>query len=242
MSAKRNSPCMRMATTLSGEPAASFRVQNPSMTFRIRPPLPSSALDPRRICISLPAMAISRLHPDTTVLIVIDIQEHLVSTIIDRDRLVTNSAIMLRVASELGIPYFVTEQYPQGLGRTVDEIATAMTDPSRRVEKTRFSAAVDVITDQLATWRRSSVIICGIEAQVCVLQTVLDLQHLGYHCFLCTDAISAGQHGQIAPAIRRMERAGAIPSGVLSIMYELMGGSKHSSFRALLELAKQVKQ
>lgn len=187
-------------------------------------------------------MAIARLHPDTTVLIVIDIQEHLVPTIIDRDRLVTNSAIMLRVASELGIPYFVTEQYPKGLGRIVEEIDTAMTDPSRRVEKTSFSAAVEVITDQLATWHRSSVIICGIEAQVCVLQTVLDLQKLGYHCFLCTDAISAGQHGQIAPAIRRMERAGAIPSGVLSIMYELIGGSTHPSFRAILELAKLVRQ
>jgi nicotinamidase-related amidase len=187
-------------------------------------------------------MPSTRLHPDTTVLLVIDIQEHLVPNIIDSDRLISNSAILLRVASELGIPYYVTEQYPQGLGRTVDDIASAMTDPSRRVEKTSFSAAVSLILDQMATWRRTSVIICGIEAHVCVLQTVLDFQDAGYHCFLCTDAISAGQHGQIAPAIRRMERAGAIPTGVLSVMYELMRKSTHPSFRVLLELAKQVKQ
>lgn len=179
---------------------------------------------------------------DTTGLLVIDLQEKLVPTIVDRDRLITNSSIMLRMASELSMPYFVTEQYPAGLGRTIEEVASAMTDPSRRVEKTRFSAALDIITEQFISWRRSSVIICGIEAHVCVLQTVLDLQSAGFHCFLCTDAISANQQGQIAPAIRRMERAGAVSTGVLSVMYELMGDAAHPSFRSLLELAKEVRQ
>ncbi len=191
---------------------------------------------------TVPDMPAPRLTPDTTMLLVIDIQERLVPTIVDADRLITNSAILLRLASELTLPYFVTEQYPRGLGRTTEPIAAAMTDPSRRIEKTRFSAAVDIIKERMATWRRSSVIICGIEAHVCVLQTVLDLQEAGYHCFLATDAISASQFGQIAPALRRMEQAGATPSGVISIMYELMGDSQHPSFRALLDLAKQVKQ
>ena len=146
----------------------------------------------------------ARLNPDTTVLLVIDVQERLIPSIIDRDRLVTNCSVLLKMAAELGIPYFLTEQYPKGLGRTVDEVAQAMTDPSRRIEKTSFSAAVDLVTDQLAAWRRCSVIVCGIEANVCVLQTVLDLLDAGYHCFLCTDAISASHQGQIAPALRRM--------------------------------------
>jgi nicotinamidase-related amidase len=187
-------------------------------------------------------MPIARLDSDTSALLVIDIQERLLPTIIDCDRLVSNSAILLRMAAELGMPYFVTEQYPQGLGRTIDDIAHAMTDPSRRIEKTRFSAAVDLVIDQLASWRRRSILICGIEAHVCVLQTVLDLQELGYQCFVCTDAISASQQGQIAPALRRMERAGAIATGVLSVMYELMGDSKHQSFRTMLDLAKEVRQ
>lgn len=187
-------------------------------------------------------MPIPRLHAENTILLVIDIQEKLLPTIVDRDRLVTNASILLQMASELRIPYFVTEQYPKGLGRTIEEIDAAMTDPSRRIEKISFSASCDLILEQMAAWRRSSVIICGLEAHVCVLQTVLDLQSVGYHCFLCTDAISASQHGQIAPALRRMERAGAIPTGVLSIMYELMGNSNHPSFRRLLELAKEVKQ
>lgn len=187
-------------------------------------------------------MPIPRLTIDTASLLVIDIQEKLVPSIVDRDRLITNSSILLRMASELGMPYFVTEQYPAGLGRTIEEVASAMTDPSRRVEKSRFSAAIDLITDQFVAWRRSCVIICGIEAHVCVLQTVLDLQESGFHCFLCSDAISASQQGQIAPALRRMERAGAVSTGVLSVMYELIGDAAHPAFRSLLELAKEIRQ
>ena len=187
-------------------------------------------------------MPVTRLTIDTAGLLVIDIQEKLVESIVDRDRLVTNSSILLRMASELGMPYFVTEQYPAGLGRTIEEVTSAMTDPSRRVEKSRFSAAIDLITDQFVAWRRSCVIICGIEAHVCVLQTVLDLQEAGFHCFLCSDAISANQQGQIAPALRRMERAGAVSTGVLSVMYELIGDAAHPAFRSLLELAKEIRQ
>ena len=187
-------------------------------------------------------MPTPRLSIETTALLVIDLQEKLVPTIVDRDRLVTNSSILLRMAGVLKLPYFVTEQYPRGLGRTIEEVSAAMADPSRRVEKTRFSASIDIITEQFQAWQRSSIIICGIEAHVCVLQTVLDLQDLGYHCFLCTDAISASQLGQLPGAMRRMERSGATPTGVLSVMYELMGDSAHPAFRSLLELAKEVQQ
>ena len=69
-----------------------------------------------------------------------------------------------------------------------------------------------------------------------------DLQEAGFHSFLCTDAISASQQGQIAPALRRMERAGAVSTGVLSVMYELIGDAAHPAFRSLLGLAKEIRQ
>lgn len=161
-------------------------------------------------------------------------------TIGDRDRLTNNCAILLKMAGIFNIPYLVTEQYPAGLGRTVDEVATAMGDPSRRVEKTRFSAAVDVVMDELKHWHRPNILICGIEAHVCVLQTVLDLQDTGYQTFICSDAISASQPDQIAPALKRMEKSGAIVTGVLSAMYELMGSSTNLAFKSCLELAKSL--
>ena len=161
-------------------------------------------------------------------------------TITDRERLIANCAVLLRMAAETGIPSLVTEQYVQGLGRTVEEITRAMPDPSWRIEKTRFSAFVDVVSERLVQWRRPHVIVAGIEAHVCVLQTVLDLQAAGYVCFVCTDAVSASQRDQIVPAFERMQAAGAVLTGVMSSMYELLGDARHPAFKACLNLAKSI--
>lgn len=187
-------------------------------------------------------MPIPRLRLDDVALLVIDVQERLMPTIVDRDKLVSNCATLLQIAGVLGIPYLVTEQYPKGLGRTVEAVTKAMDDPSRRIEKTRFSASIDLVTDQLHRWRRGSVLIAGIEAHVCVLQTVLDLQAGGRQCFVCTDAVSASQRDQIGPAFTRMDRAGAIQTGIMSALYELLGDSSHPGFRSCLPLVKGLRQ
>lgn len=161
-------------------------------------------------------------------------------TIEDRDRLVGNCAAMVGAAKALEVPILVTEQYVKGLGRTVEPLASAL-EGAKRVEKTRFSALVDEVDRTLAGWGRSDVIVCGIEAHVCVLQTVLDLLAGGKQAWLVTDAISAGQSAMIEPAIRRMERAGAVPTGVVSASYEMMKDASHPAFRACLEVAKAVR-
>jgi nicotinamidase-related amidase len=186
-------------------------------------------------------MPIPRLKIDQTALLVIDMQEKLVPTIIDRERLVTNCAILLRFVGEIGIPYLLTEHYPNGLGRTVDELTSVMIDPASRIEKTRFSAFVDLVDERLLAWRRTSVLVCGIEANVCVAQTVLDLQASGRQAFVVSDAIAASQVDQVAPAVRRMESAGAITTGVMAAMYELLGDAAHPARRACVELAKQIR-
>jgi nicotinamidase-related amidase len=184
---------------------------------------------------------IPRLYIPETALLVIDVQEKLIPTIPDRDRLVNNCAIMIQVAAELQLPYLVTEQYPQGLGRTIEEVTAVMLDPAARIEKTRFSAKVEIVDDLLRSWRRTSVLVCGIEAHVCVLQTVLDLQAAGRQCYLVSDAIAASQPVQIDHAISRMEAAGAVTTSVMSAMYELLGDSNHPSLRACVELAKRIR-
>ncbi|MCP3903300.1 MAG: isochorismatase family protein [Planctomycetes bacterium] len=187
-------------------------------------------------------MPIPRLRPDETALLVIDVQDKLVSTIPDRDRLVTNCTILMRMAGELGIPLLITEHYPTGLGRTVSSVNAAMIDPAARIEKTRFSALVDVVDEHLLAWRRPSVLICGLEAHVCVLQTALDLQVTGRQSFVVLDAVAASQPEQIAPATRRWEAAGAITTGVMSAMYELLGDATHPARRACVELAKGIRR
>lgn len=186
-------------------------------------------------------MPIPRLRIDNTAVLVIDVQERLLPTIAARQRVEHNCAVLLQLAGTLGLPAIVTEQYPRGLGHTAEAVRRAMAESCALIEKTRFSALVDDVTSRLQQWQRSTVLIGGLEAQVCVLQSVLDLQAGGRQCFLASDAISAGQVDQVAPAFERMRQAGAIVTGVLSAMYELMGDSRHEGFRACLELAKMVK-
>jgi nicotinamidase-related amidase len=187
-------------------------------------------------------MPIPRLRIDDAALLVVDMQERLLPTIADADRVIGNCAIMLRLAAELGFPYLVTEHCPGNLGRTVEPIQEAMVDRSARIEKARFSAAIDLVRDRLRVWQRASVLICGIEGHVCVLQSVLDLQGAGRQCFVVSDAVGCSQPGQVSHALRRMETAGAIITGVMSSLYELLGDARHPSLRACIELAKQVRQ
>ena len=181
-----------------------------------------------------------RLRPDDTTLLVIDMQERLLPAIVDRERVINNCVVMLRLVRELNLPFLVTEHYPQGLGRTVEPVSAAMFDPSARIEKTRFSAVVDVVDDLLTSWRRSNVLVCGIETHVCVLQTVLDLQTSGRQAFVVSDAVAAAHRDQGPFALRRMEAAGAVVTGVMSAMYELLGDAAHPARRACVALAKEI--
>lgn len=185
-------------------------------------------------------MPLPRLVIDDTALLVLDLQEKLVPTIPGGDRVVNNAALMLRLVAELGIPFLVTEHYPQGLGRTVPAITSAMIDPAARVEKTQFSALVPVVDEMLRSWRRGTILVCGIEGHVCVLQSVLDLQASGRQSFVVSDAVASSQADQLNHAVRRMEAAGAVTTGVMSAMYELLGDAQHPSRRACVDLAKRI--
>ncbi len=185
-------------------------------------------------------MTIPRLQAADCALLVIDIQTKFAKHISKWDFLVANSAILVQMANALSIPVIVTEQSPQSLGTTTPEITQHLLPNTPVFSKTRFSAHTSDVTAQLRTLKRSHILICGIEAQVCVLQTVLDLAANGRQPFFVTDAISATDVSQIAPAFRRMERANAICTGTLSAMYELLQDARHPNFKACLDLAKRI--
>ncbi len=138
------------------------------------------------------------------------------------------------------MPIIVTEQYVKGLGHTFAPIAEVFPAGTPVLEKLCFSALTIEVRAHLQSLARPNLLICGIEAHVCVLQTVLDCCSFGIQTFHATDAISAGQADQIEPAFRRMERAGSIPTGVVSALYEMMGTCENPAFRAMLPLAKAV--
>ncbi len=181
-----------------------------------------------------------RLTPANSCLVVIDLQERLMPTIASGERIVTNAALLVQAAALFEVPIALSEHYTKGLGRTVDPVASAIPDGATRIEKTRFSAVVPPVEAWLLAHARPFVVLCGVEAHVCVMQTALDLRARGLFPFLATDAIGAGQLQQVPHALRRMELAGSIPTGCLSIMYEWAGDAQSPLFKPMLALAKRV--
>lgn len=186
-------------------------------------------------------MPIPRLAPSNALLLIIDIQEAFVGHIGELDRIATNAAIMSEAAGVLDVPVIVTEHAPGSLGRTLATVREGLPAGTPLFEKTRFSACVPETVQAIHRLGRPNVLLCGIEAHVCVLQTALDLLASGFQAFHLTDAIGASQPMQIAPAFRRMERAGSLPTGTLSAIYELMADARNPAFKPCLSLAKRIR-
>ena len=186
-------------------------------------------------------MPIPRLHRDGTALLVIDLQERLLPTIHLGNDIAFNCGVLMDVADSLGLPTLVTEQYVRGLGHSVATIRERIRPSTPVIEKTRFSAAVPPVMAFLEERRIGTVLLCGIESHVCVLQTALDLLAGGRRVFLATDAISSGQADQVPHAFARMQAAGAVRTGTLGATYELLADAVDPAFKACLALVRGVR-
>jgi nicotinamidase-related amidase len=166
-----------------------------------------------------------------TALLVIDVQEKLISKIIDHGAVVRNIAFLLDASKLLGVPAQATEQYPRGLGPTVPELAKYF---GERPDKVAFSScAIPSVVESLHRGARPKVVLTGIETHVCVLNTALDLLALDFRVYLAVDAIGARYRIDHETALRRLEQAGAILTTAEGCVFEWMGGSKHPQFKAV---------
>lgn len=179
-----------------------------------------------------------RLDPDRSAVLLVDVQERLVPVMRDRERLIRRAARLVQGSHILGIPLLVTEQYPRGLGETVDEIARHFVDPHCIEEKTRFSACIEPVQTQLELIGAQSVVVAGIEAHVCILGTCLDLLEAGYKVFPAWDAISSRRAEDKHAARERLMLAGAVPTTVESALLEWLADASDSRFRQVQNLIK----
>ena len=183
---------------------------------------------------------LAALSADRAALLVIDVQERFAGSIAGWPALLERIAALCDGERALGLPVAATEQYVKGLGRTVEPVKAAIGAGAPLIEKMRFSALTPEIRNWFDRTGRSQLILCGIEAHVCVLQTALDARRAGVSTWLATDAISAGQPDQVAPALHRMQRAGCTPTGTVSCLYEMAGTAEHPAFKAVLNAAKRA--
>jgi nicotinamidase-related amidase len=176
---------------------------------------------------------------DSSVLLVIDIQTKLtkVMPIKVLARLQRHTGVLIKAANTLKIPVFVTEQYPKGLGHLEQEISVLLTEDARRYEKTSFSCAgTTEFVEALSRSGRKQVILVGMEAHVCVLQTAMDLQALGYQIFVVADAVCSRHRESYETALNRMRQAGVIIVNAESVLFEWLRDAKHEQFKTVQSL------
>ncbi len=171
-------------------------------------------------------------------MLLVDLQERLVPVMRERQQLIRRSIRLVQGTHILGVPLLVTEQYPRGLGETIEEVSRYFVDPHCIEEKTRFSACIDPVRTQLELIGAESVVVAGIEAHVCILGTCLDLLEAGYRVFPCWDAISSRRAEDKRAARERLTMAGALPTTVETVLLEWLGDAGDSRFRQVQNLIK----
>lgn len=184
-----------------------------------------------------------KLEAEKAVLVVIDVQERLVPAM-PQDvylRLRDSVAMLVDVAGLLGIPVVTTEQYPQGIGHTVPELAAACTQ--KVVEKVSFGCCGEPnFLSALKEVGRSQVIVTGMEAHVCVYQTVLGLLEDGYHVHLVRDAICSRNKEDYLAGVTNARQAGAVVTTAETVMFQMLQKSTHEQFRSVSKLVKNRNQ
>lgn len=175
---------------------------------------------------------------DATGLLVVDVQEKLIRLIPHAARIIWNTRRLIDAARTLGVPVRATEQYPQGLGGTVAELAGRLESPAAKVAFT-CGACGQIFRD----WQDRAihrVLVAGIESHVCVQQTVLDLLTAGYRVYVAVDAIGARHAIDHEFALRRMELSGAVLTTTEAAMFEWCEAAGTPEFKVISQLVREA--
>ena len=181
------------------------------------------------------------LEAEQCALIVVDIQEKLLPPIFQKEMLVKNSRLLIRLAGILKIPTLMTTQYAKGLGNTVSDIASLLPE-TQAIDKQMFSCfGSDVFCSLLKRLpgNRNTVLLCGMESHICVMQTALSALREGYLVHVASDAVGSRSEWNWKIGLERMRAAGAVISSTEMMIYELLRASNAAGFKELLPYLKE---
>ena len=165
-----------------------------------------------------------RIKAEDTFAIVIDYQEKILPAMSGQEELLRKSQILLGGLKALEVPMILTTQYAMGVTEAID--------------KNTFSVYDNESVRQAIPHGKKNVILCGIEAHICVLQSLMDLQAAGYQTILVADCVASRSDRDLAFAYERAKQEGAIITSAEAILYELAGSSKHPAFKTISALVK----
>ena len=184
-------------------------------------------------------MNISLLSRERAALAVIDMQESFREAIPDFAEVASRISLAVRGACLLEVPVLVTEQYPRGLKRTAAEIIPHLPAECKPIEKFCFSSCgAEEFHSQLIARNVKQVLVCGIEAHICVTQTALDLLVAGFEVHLLVDCITSRVPESKQVALARLTQAGAVQSNLEMALFEMMRTSQSPQFKAIQSLIK----
>ena len=176
---------------------------------------------------------------ENSIFVIVDIQARLLPAMNDPEQVLNRTQMLVKGMNELNVPLLVTEQYPQGLGNTVPELAELFNESAKVIAKTSFScfgeaefaAAADVKT-------RPVMIIAGIESHVCVAQTALDALNAGFQVFVAADAVNSRKESDLNTALAQLRHAGCTVASAEAILFMLLKSAKHPAFKAISKLVR----
>jgi hypothetical protein len=180
-------------------------------------------------------------HAATGQLVIVDIQTRLAAAMAQeaRSRVLRNAAILARAAGLLQLPLLVSEQYPKGLGPTEEAVARHFPENRTVIEKSCFACTDNQrFRDALQANDRPQVVLAGMEAHVCVLQSALGLRDRGYAVFVVEDAVCSRNEINQRNAMARLRAAGVVITNTESVLFEWLRDASHEHFRQISSLIK----
>ena len=178
------------------------------------------------------------LTTENTLLLVIDFQQRMMPAIRKSEKLLLDSAKFVRGCKILGVQTLVSQQYTKGLGATVTQIAEALGD-FEPCEKVTFSCYMDDgIKEKIKASGKKNIMIIGVEAHICIQQTVLHLLDDGYNVYFIADCVGSRKKTDFEYARRRMAQAGAVVTTLESALFEMMLTAEHPKRKEISALVK----
>lgn len=174
-----------------------------------------------------------------TVFMLIDYQGRLAQVMHDDEKLYNNMTKLVKGINILGLPVIWVEQYPKGLGETVEGIQKLLSENNQAIAKMDFGACEQSdVQSLLEEYDATNFVLAGIEAHVCVYQTVKQLLQQGKQVEFVEDCISSRTEENKKIAVRKMEALGAYPTSIEMLLFELMGTAEHPKFKEISQLIK----
>jgi nicotinamidase-related amidase len=179
------------------------------------------------------------LERDKAVLLVVDLQEKLLAHIHDQAGLLRRTERLIRGAHLLDVPIMVTEQYPRGLGHTDAGVRDALGDAYRPIEKAAISALGEpAFRESFAAVGRRQIILCGIEAHVCVYQTARDFRSDACAVHVVADCVGSREARDAEIGLQRMQQIGCCVTSHEMAIFEMLAVSGTSEFKQWVQMIR----